>query len=783
MSYLGAQNSIALGVQGIIVIDTGGGTIAVVTDPYWPYVSMLLHGDGTNAAQNNTFLDGSTNNFTVTRNGNTTQGSFNPFVKTYPYAVATNGGSAYFDGTGDYLTVPDSTAFTLGSNVFTAECWIYPTTSGTAGYFAGQSDATNTNPSFIMGKFASDRIGCYVYQGSGYLTQSASTVAINAWSHIAFVRDVSGILRLYINGVQDGTNSFLSGSIDNSPAVFGVGSAGAYVSAGTFAGYVSNFRLVNGTCLYPSSTTFTPPTAPLTAVTNTALLLGMSNGAIYDNAELNNLETVANAQISTSVFKYGTGALKFNGTTDYLSSPPKAEFNLGAGDFTIECWVNFTNLTVSPVFAGQTNNTLGELSFYLQVSSTGAFISSVQNSGYVYKTITSSIGVITSGTWYHISLVRDGNTNRQYVNGVQTGTIDVTGFTVRSSVNVFGVGGTLYTTALPTGYIDDFRFTKGICRYPSGTTFTPPTAAFPNLGPTYPSGTATQRAIFGFGADGGGSPYSMTNIVSNTGVVAGDTTGVGTARGALAAAGYGGDKAIFGFGSVSGAGTAKTNLVSNTGVVATDTTGVGWVRYSLAASGYGSTGQAIFGFGYALDVTPTAITSLVSNTGVVAADTAGVGTARNSLAAAKYGTDKAIFGFGIISGVSTALTNLVSNTGVVSTDTAGVGTARNAPSAAGYGTDKAVFGWGYTGAAYVSTTNLVSNTGVVATDTTGVGTVGYFRSAAGYGGDKAIFGYGYNGTAVTSVTNLVSNTGVVATDTTGVGTARNQPAAAGFSYS
>ena len=41
---------------------------------------------------------------------------------------------------------------------------------------------------------------------------------------------------------------------------------------------------------------------------------------------------------------------------------------------------------------------------------------------------------------------------------------------------------------------------------------------------------------------------SMTNLVSNTGVVASDTTGVGTARGQLAAAGYGGDKAIFGFG-------------------------------------------------------------------------------------------------------------------------------------------------------------------------------------------------------------------------------------------
>ena len=46
----------------------------------------------------------------------------------------------------------------------------------------------------------------------------------------------------------------------------------------------------------------------------------------------------------------------------------------------------------------------------------------------------------------------------------------------------------------------------------------------------------TQKAIFGYGSTG--ANVSMTNLVSNTGVVATDTTGVGTARNSLAAAGY-----------------------------------------------------------------------------------------------------------------------------------------------------------------------------------------------------------------------------------------------------
>ena len=94
----------------------------------------------------------------------------------------------------------------------------------------------------------------------------------------------------------------------------------------------------------------------------------------------------------------------------------------------------------------------------------------------------------------------------------------------------------------------------------------------------------TDKAIFGYGYTG--AFVSMTNLVSNTGVVATDTTGVGTARYALAAAGYGTDKAIFGYGNT-GASVSMTNLVSNTGVVATDTTGVGTARNALAAAGYG----------------------------------------------------------------------------------------------------------------------------------------------------------------------------------------------------
>ena len=743
------------------------GALAKVTDVYWPFVSMLLHGDGVNGGQNNTFLDGSTNNFTVTRNGNTTQGSFNPFVSTYPYAVATNGGSAYFDGTGDYLQIADNATLTPAGD-FTIEFWAYPTvTSGTFGYYGkgfgiqiyatGNSAVTNW-----WVALSSNNTSAYFLS-----TYNTVTTAVNAWAHIALYRSGNNYY-LSVNG----TAQLLTTSVSTPNTGTSVLQIGSLASTYFVNGYISNVRYVNGTAVYGASN-FTPPTAPLTAVTNTALLLGMSNAAIFDNAELNNLETVGTAQISTSVFKYGTGSVR-TGSGNYLSTPMKSQFQFAAGDFTVETWAYVVNNVASAILldcaAAGTN-----FGWFLEYSNArGMFFymgTGTGGSGATYATTPALT------TWTHLAVTRQSGTVRMFINGILVNTTSLPNSSVATLPLLAGAANSYTTTYYFDGYLDDIRITKGIARYT--TTFTPPTAAFPNLGPTYPSGTATQRAIFGFGTKSA-APYvvSITNTVSNTGVVSGDDTSVGSARGYVAAAGYGGDKAIFGFGYISG-NISMTNLVSNTGVVATDTTGVGTARASAAAVGYGSTGQAIFGYGNISS--DTAITNLVSSTGVVATDTTGVGTARSQLAAAKYSTDKAVFGYGTAASVSVSMTNKVSNTGVVATDTTGVGTARYGLAAAGYGsTGQAIFAYGnISGSTYVSMSNLVSNTGVVSADTTGVGTARAYLAASGYVGDKAIFGYGSTGTN-TEVTNLVSNLGVVAADVTGVGTARQALAAASF---
>tara|TARA_R110002124_G_scaffold92485_1_gene234832 strand:+ start:674 stop:1951 length:1278 start_codon:yes stop_codon:yes gene_type:complete len=144
------------------------------------------------------------------------------------------------------------------------------------------------------------------------------------------------------------------------------------------------------------------------------------------------------------------------------------------------------------------------------------------------------------------------------------------------------------------------------------------------------------KGIFAYGYNG--SMLSVSNKISNSGVVASDVSGVGTARYTLSASKYGVGKGIFGYGlNAGGAGNplSMTNLVSDSGVIASDVSGVGTARGRLGGAGYGGD-KGIFGFG-SPSSGYTAITNKINNLGVVAADTSGVGTPRNYISAAAYG--------------------------------------------------------------------------------------------------------------------------------------------------
>jgi len=215
------------------------------------------------------------------------------------------------------------------------------------------------------------------------------------------------------------------------------------------------------------------------------------------------------------------------------------------------------------------------------------------------------------------------------------------------------------------------------------------------------------KGMFFGGYYGVWASWGGSNIVSNTGVIATDVAEVANARGQSPGVHFGTDQGLIGF---SGASNTITNLVSNTGVIASDVAiGAGITSRSSDdnACEYGGD-KAIFGFGSSPSYT---MTNLISNTGVVGTDVAAVvGVSyRDGSGGVDWGEDSGIFAYGGLPNVS----NIVSNLGIVATDVAGVGTARPTGGCAEYGTDKGI--WAF-GGGDLTTTNRVSNTGVIAGD-------------------------------------------------------------------
>jgi len=459
-------------VKGSGPYQSAGSSITVPTSPLTPVTNTVLL-----TLQSNRFVDTNTQVAAKTINtvNNPSIQAFSPFAPTAAYSAATVGGSGYFDGTGDYLSVPDDVAFTMGAGDFCLEAWVYVTSNSGSQTIFGTSDSSGTpgSVSFILqARNTSGFPIVYVgYAGALYSATSSEALVPNQWTHIAGVRN-GATVSIYVNGKSRGTLNMAALSIADSTQIVGIGRNGNF-NGEYLTGYISGARIVKGSPVYTAD--FTPPTAPPTAITNTSLLLNFTNAGIRDATSDNVLETVGGVQISTTQSKWGGSSLYFDGTGDYLATPAVQNNELGTGDFTIEGWIypaNTSSAYRAIVASENYDGTAGGWSIYQNGTSLEVWLTSGQ--------IINATSAITSSTWQHIALVRSGtgsNNVRMYVNGTQVGssatnTASWTGRRVFIGDN--NVAGTDYFF---NGYIDDLRITR-FARY-SGTTIPVPTAAFP----------------------------------------------------------------------------------------------------------------------------------------------------------------------------------------------------------------------------------------------------------------------------------------------------------------
>ena len=442
---------------------------AVYTANFTPSTTPLTAISGTSllTLQSNYFKDNSSNNFAITATGTPSIQAFSPFAPAAAYSTSAVGGSTYFNGTVDCISVPANAAFAPGTGNFTVEGWFYATAAvGTYGgvlysqtinginYFAIFAGQSGSNTILITMTLA----------GGGTPIYSSTTFALNTWNHFAVAR-VSGSVTVYLNGIG-GTTTTNTTNLTNTTWNPTIGRYSHDVT-NYFPGYISNVRYINGTALYTAN--FTPPTAPLTAITNTSLLLNGTNAAIFDQTAKNNLFTANTANVSTTQSEFGGSSMKFNGTTDFLTANSTPNLDLSTGDYTIELWA-YSTATTNAVDSclGWGGN-----SIMLYHDATNWTYEVGNGSSVVFQITTP----YTANVWVNLALTRNANTFTLWKNGVSSATsTSSTSISLTGKTLYIGVNGYIGLAQKFTGYIDDLRITKGIARYTAN--FTPSAYAF-----------------------------------------------------------------------------------------------------------------------------------------------------------------------------------------------------------------------------------------------------------------------------------------------------------------
>lgn len=160
------------------------------------------------------------------------------------------GQSALFDGSGDYITVPGLSGYSIGFQNFTMEMWVYHLGTADDTLFSDSSACT-----FTYG--AGGKLRFYTGGGTNLVDATPNYIS-NAWTHVAVVRS-NGVLTFYQNGVAAGSHAYnvYINAYSSIPYI------GKFYGGTTqdFHGYIQDFRFYIGYAKYTSG--FTPSSTPM----------------------------------------------------------------------------------------------------------------------------------------------------------------------------------------------------------------------------------------------------------------------------------------------------------------------------------------------------------------------------------------------------------------------------------------------------------------------------------------------------------------------------------------
>ena len=349
----------------------------------------------------------------------------------------------------------------FGTGDFTIECWVYDDnghdgSSSRCYIFDNRSGGSVAGDPPQIAAYVDGHSEWNVYIGNPtveIVVDVGTSAIIDQWNHFAVTREGSTV-RMFVNGVLLGSATSSTDFTNN-----GIGIGRARDSGYGWSGNIQDFRVYKGVAKYTKN--FAPASPKPDILPDTPS--GVSG--------------------SSKLTKITDGSVSFTGIgVTHLSLADNADFTMGTGDWTMECFA-FPQTS-------QTSHYGSLIQKYATTGSDSSWFWSVYlfNTGYgshnfyFYRpdgtqfAYTAATNQFALDQWHHFVATRDGNTVRLYIDGVQDGTIDVTGESMNDTTCDLTIGADSSNNYAMTGMISNARVVKGTCLYPDGKSFTPPRA-------------------------------------------------------------------------------------------------------------------------------------------------------------------------------------------------------------------------------------------------------------------------------------------------------------------
>jgi hypothetical protein len=355
----------------------------------------------------------------------------------------------YFDGSGDYLTIPSNSAQYISTGDFIIEAWVYITSTGRRVIVSQTENSASPYRGWIFYISTTNKL---TFEGSNGVSIASSTNFVtNQWVHVAASR-VGSTTYLFNNGtiVASGTVS-----ITDFTGNLTIGQFTSSIAGSEFSGYMSCLGLKKTVGI---ASNFTPSTTPLQTDANTIFLAKGENAAIYDGARKNNIETVGDTKVVSTLSGPFTGQnpIYFDGSGDYLTIANNSNIDLGSGNFTIDGYMYATTGS-SPIILAVQRTAANANGLYLTWSNAstmqfylggGSWFVGIDQTGF------------TRAAWNYFQFTRNGSTVTVNRNGTNLNTTtSVTGTVTTGLPLRIGTDYTLTGTG-DAHYLSDFRITK-----------------------------------------------------------------------------------------------------------------------------------------------------------------------------------------------------------------------------------------------------------------------------------------------------------------------------------